>query len=85
MSSAICSGWNVRNICIVSSADLFRLKFDPKAPGEEVFFHNKFHIEKDPTVIECAENELKRRNSEEFHRDQQNQTTYGDLHGSVVS
>ncbi len=61
-----CSGWNVHNICIVSSGDLHRLAFDSRKP---VFFHNKFFMERDRTVMDCAENVLLIRNREEYRRD----------------
>ncbi len=61
-----CSGWNVHNICIVSSGDLHRLAFDSRKP---VFFHNKFFMERDRTVMDCAENVLLMRNREEYRRD----------------
>ncbi len=58
----ICNGLNVHDICIVSSEDLHRLAFSSEKP---VFFHNKFYIEKDKIVMDCAEHILIRRNEEE--------------------
>ncbi len=64
------SGWMVHSICIVSSGDLHRLDYmyDPKK-DHQTFFHNKFFIEKDRTVMDCAEEELLRRNREDCLRD----------------
>ena len=65
-----CNGINVNNICIVSSVDLHRLdyKYDPQK-NHQTFFHNKFFIEKDQVVMDCAETELVRRNREECLKD----------------
>ncbi len=65
-----CNGINVNNICIVSSVDLHRLdyKYDPQK-NHQTFFHNKFFIEKDQVVMDCAETELIRRNREECLKD----------------
>ena len=65
-----CNGIEVHQICIVSSADLHRLdyKYDPQKM-HQTFFHNKFFIEKDKVVMDCAEAELVRRNREECLKD----------------
>ncbi len=65
-----CNGIIVNEICIVSSVDLHRLnyKYDHQK-NHQTFFHNKFYIEKDQVVINCAETELVRRNREECLKD----------------
>ncbi|XP_064396366.1 beta-1,3-galactosyl-O-glycosyl-glycoprotein beta-1,6-N-acetylglucosaminyltransferase 4-like [Halichondria panicea] len=62
----LCTGWNVHNICIIANGDLQHLDytFDPKK-YHQTFFHNKFFIERDRAVMDCAEEELLRRNREE--------------------
>ena len=68
-----CDGISVHNVCIVSSADLHRLdyKYDPNKM-HQTFFHNKFFIERDRMVMDCAEEELVRRNREECIKDTHN-------------
>ena len=57
----------VHNICIVSAADLERLG---KASKEKSWwFHNKYLIEYDHVVMNCIENFLLRRNSDEYKLD----------------
>ena len=67
-----CSGEIVHNLCIIGSADLHRIswlfKYDPNA-NHQVFFFNKFFLERDRVVMDCAEQELLRRNREEYYRD----------------
>ena len=65
-----CSGDNMHSICIVSSGDLHRLEFSYSPDNEyQPFFHNKFFLERDRVVMDCAEQELLRRNREEYYRD----------------
>ena len=68
-----CHGNNVHSVCIVSSGDLNRLDYmyDPKK-DHQTFFHNKFFIESDRAVMDCAEEELLRRNREECLTDMYN-------------
>ena len=65
-----CKGINVHNICIVTSGDLHQLdySYDPNK-DHQTFFHNKFFIERDRVVMDCAEEELLRRNRQECLRD----------------
>ncbi len=62
--------WMVHIICIVSSGDLHRLDYmyNPKK-DHQTFFHNKFFIERDRAVMDCAEEELLKRNREDCLRD----------------
>ena len=65
-----CSGDKVHDICIVSSGDLHRLEFNYFPDKKyQPFFHNKFFLERDRVVMDCAEQELLRRNREEYYRD----------------
>ena len=64
-----CSGRNVHFICVVNSGDLHRLRYKPDPKVKERFFHNKFFMEEDPTVMDCLEEELLRRNIKEFEHD----------------
>ena len=64
-----CSGQEVHHICVVNSGDLHRLKYKPETNVRDTFFHNKFFLEKDQTVIDCIEKELVHRNSIEFQED----------------
>ena len=65
-----CSGGAVHSICTVDVGDLRKLqfKYDPDS-NYQVFFHNKFFLERDRVVMDCAEQELLRRNREEYYRD----------------
>ena len=65
-----CSGQKLHHICVVNSGDLHRLKYKPVPNARDVFFHNKFFMEKDQTVIDCMEEELIHRNLKEFEKDQ---------------
>ena len=64
-----CSGIKVRHVCILNSGDLHRLKYKPVPNVRDAFFHNKFYMEKDETVMDCMEEELDRRNIIEFLED----------------
>ena len=64
-----CSGQEIHSICIVNSGDLHRLHYKPKPRVTERFFHNKFFMEEDPTVMDCLEEELIRRNIKELEQD----------------
>ena len=64
-----CSGESVHSVCVVNSGDLQRLSYRPVPNERDKFFHNKFFMEKDRTVIDCLEEELIRRNIEEFEED----------------
>ena len=64
-----CSGQNVHDICVVNSGDLHRLKYKPKTNVRDTFFHNKFFMEKDHTIMDCIEKELIHRNAVEFQKD----------------
>ena len=66
------SGYIVHVICIMTSADLFRvsrdLEVDASNPTGPIF-HNKYFMERDHTVMDCVEKELVTRNSLEYNRD----------------
>ena len=64
-----CSGQEVHLVCVVNSGDLHRLKYKPERNVRDTFFHNKFFLEKDRTVMDCIEKELIRRNTIEFQED----------------
>lgn len=71
-----CNGWNIHNICIVSSGDLHRLDYKPhtrdyRKNQREHFFHNKYFMERDSFVMDCLEKELLKRNVQEFEEDYQ--------------
>ena len=69
----LCSGTIIHYICIINSGDLHRLrKFimgdflkHPKGP----FFHNKYYMERDRTVMDCMEEQLVNRNGKEYEID----------------
>ena len=65
-----CSGHKVHSICVVNSGDLHRLKYRPAQNVRDVFFHNKFFMEEDQTVMDCLEEELIHRNIKEYVKDQ---------------
>ncbi len=51
-----CNGSKLHGICIVSNADLHKLDFEYNPDNQlQTFFHNKFFIEKDRIVMDCAE------------------------------
>ena len=64
-----CSGQKVHWICIVNSGDLHRLSYKPVPKERDRFFHNKFFLEEDHTVMDCLEEELISRNKKEFEGD----------------
>ena len=64
-----CNGQSVHSICVVNSGDLHQLSYRPVPNKRDTFFHNKFFMEEDPTVIDCLEDELIRRNIKEFEED----------------
>ena len=68
-SAKHCSGRKVHSICIINSGDLHRLHYKPNPRTRERFFHNKFFMEEDPTVMDCLEEELIRRNVKELEHD----------------
>ena len=65
-----CEGIRVHWVCVVNSNDLHRLDFSYNPNKDhQTFFHNKFFIERDRVVMDCAEEELLRRNKQEYLRD----------------
>ncbi len=62
----LCAGWNVHDVCVIANGNLQHLdyRYDP-TKDQQTFFHNKFFIERDRVVMDCAEEELLRRNREE--------------------
>ena len=69
----LCTGWNVHGVCVIANGDLQQLdyRYDP-TKDQQTFFHNKFFIERDRAVMDCAEEELLRRNREERLTDYDN-------------
>ncbi len=66
----LCNGTVIHNVCIVTSADLHKLDYSYNTDKDhQTFFHNKFFIERDRVVMDCAEEELLRRNRQECLRD----------------
>ena len=68
-SNPPCSGKTVHDICIVNSGDLQRLSYRPVPKERDKFFHNKFFMRHDQTVMDCLEEELIRRNKKESEKD----------------
>ena len=71
-----CNGWNIHKVCVCNSADLYRLNYQPhtlsiKSGKGETLFHNKYFLELDHTIIECMEEEIVRRNRNEYFKDLQ--------------
>ena len=64
-----CSGQKINWICVVNSGDLYRLSYKPVPNVRDTFFHNKFFMETDQTVMDCLEEELISRNRKEFEED----------------
>ena len=66
----VCSGGAVHATCIIDIGDLHKLQlqYNPDS-NHQIFFHNKFFLERDRVVIDCAEQELLRRNKKEEYRD----------------
>ena len=67
---AKCSSWIIHSICVISSADLYQLKYqvdlnDIQGP----LFHNKYFMERDHTVMDCLEEQLVIRNKQEYIRE----------------
>lgn len=63
-------GHIVHNICIITSADLQRVRYkvhmnNIKGP----MFHNKYFMERDYTVMDCLEEQLVIRNRLEYKKD----------------
>ena len=64
------SGYVVHGICIMTSADLFRVSSKVNIDNlEGPMFHNKYFMERDHTVMDCMEEQLVIRNRLEFKRD----------------
>ena len=71
-----CSGLNVRMVCIVDSGDLHGLRYKVNLSNiQGPFFHNKYYMEKDHTVMDCLEEQLVIRNKEEYKKECSNHTT----------
>ena len=60
----------VHNVSIITSSDLHLLKYqvDPNNI-EGPLFHNKYFMEVDHTVMDCAEEQLIIRNKQEYAND----------------
>lgn len=68
-----CNGWKVHDICILSSGDLWRLKYVPvqNSACKGPLFHDKYFMERDHVIMDCMEEELVHRNTLEFQSDYQ--------------
>jgi len=60
-----CEGKFVRNVCVVGGGDLQRVL----AQSGRRFFHNKYHMEYDHSVMYCMEKRLMARNRDECVQD----------------
>ncbi len=67
-SSRKCHGEKVHRVCIVNSAD-FKAILRASNEGRHVFFHNKYFMEKDHTIMDCAEERIVKMNKKEFAED----------------
>ena len=64
------SGYIVHGICIMTSADLYRVSSKVNVNNlKGPLFHNKYFMEKDHTVMDCMEEELVIRNRLEYKKD----------------
>ena len=61
-----CKGNNVHDICVVDSSDLPTIS---KYSSSSYFFLNKYFMEWDHVVMDCAEGMLVKKNKEEYQRD----------------
>lgn len=61
-----CSGKTVHQVCILTSADLPRIK---EVMKWNIWFFNKFFMEDDHVVMDCVEEQLVRANKWEFYHD----------------
>jgi len=64
--SESCAGRSVHQICILTSAELPRVK---DALKWNMWFFNKYFMEDDHVIMDCVEEVLVRKNIEEFHQD----------------
>ena len=62
-----CAGKVVHSICILNTAELPRIYETMTSTG--VWFFNKFFMEEDHVIMDCMEEELVRRNREEYEND----------------
>ena len=60
-----CHGWEVHAMCVLSCYDLQTIF----KHGRNVFFFNKYFMERDHTVMDCAEEYLVQRNIQEYRND----------------
>ena len=63
-----CAGRSVHQICILTSAELPRVK---DALKRNMWFFNKYFMEDDHVIMDCVEEVLVEKNMEEFHQDNQ--------------
>ena len=61
-----CAGRSVHQICILTSAELPRVK---DALKRNMWFFNKYFMEDDHVIMDCVEEVLVGKNMEEFHQD----------------
>ena len=60
----------VHEICIVGSADLHQVKYEVDIDDVQgPFFHNKYFMEWDHTVMDCLEEQLVIRNKREYTKE----------------
>ena len=66
------SGYIVHGICIMTNADLFRVRNDLKVNVSSLrgpIFYNKYFMERDHTVMDCVEEQLIIRNKLEHKKE----------------
>lgn len=69
-SDTKCNGWVIHDICIIGSGDLHRLKYEVNVDNlQGPFFHNKYFMERDHTVMDCLEELIVDRNRQEYSRE----------------
>ena len=65
-----CNSSVVHNVCIISSADLYQVKYEVDLDNVQgPLFHNKYFMEKDHTVMDCLEEQLVIRNKREYMKE----------------
>ena len=65
-----CHGLVVHRLSIIESADLHLVKYKVDLGNiQGPFFHNKYYMELDHTVMDCLEEQLVIRNKQEYEND----------------
>ena len=62
-----CHSSIIHSICVIESADLYQLNYKVDLNNlQGPFFHNKYLMERDHTIMDCLEEELVSRNKLEY-------------------